>query len=78
MLVRLPIIGVVAAFAFVLLMAVLRHELKKWEDRDTNPCPTCHALAFVDRGALVDEQGHRLRFATPELAAKYAADYAKP
>ena len=67
----------VAMVVLALILATVK-ELRSADDRDTRPYPSYRAVAF-DRGApLVDEQGHRLRFATPEVAAKYAADYAKP
>ena len=78
MLVRLLMVGAVAASALAALALGARHELRVIADRDTRPCPDCHALAVSGGVALTDEQGHRLRFATPELAARYAAEYARP
>ena len=78
MLVRLLLFAVLTASTLAALAFGVRHELRAIADRDTRPCPDCRALAFFGGAALVDEQGHRLRFATPALAAKYAADYARP
>ena len=76
MLARLLMLGAIAATALMLLALGVRHELHVIADRDTRPCPECRSLAVSGGVALTDEQGHRLRFATPELAAQYAADYA--
>ena len=78
MLVRLLMVGAFVAGVLAALMLGLRHELRAIADRDTRPCPECRALAVSGGVALTDEQGHRLRFATPELAARYAAEYARP
>ena len=78
MLLRFLAVGAFALGGLALLAFGVRHELRVIADRDTRPCPECRALAFADGVALTDEQGHRLRFATPELAAKYAADYTRP
>ena len=78
MLVRLLLLGAFVAGALATLVLGLRHELRAIADRDTRPCPECRALAFSGGVALTDEQGHRLRFATPDLAARYAADYMRP
>ncbi len=68
----------ILALALALALAVVRRELKARVDRDSRPCPACRSPAIHDGHALLDEQGHRLLFATPEQAAAYAADYAKP
>ena len=78
MLVRLLITGALAAVALAVMALGVRHELRAIADRDTRPCPDCHSLAFSGGVALIDEQGHRLRFATPGLAAQYAAEYTRP
>ena len=65
------------AMAAALALLVLRREVRVRDDADTRPCPACRSPAMLDGHSLVDDQGTRLLFASPEDAARYAADYAR-